>query len=635
MMDVHTKELFVFLFVGLVVLFAQGSALSSESATTEPEANAARGTENEQEISGESVAENEVRTNEPNLPIDFSARVTVRELVINGNTLISTKTILKQMPEIYNRSNKPLNEAPSDQLYDFRRLRDLIEEPNQPQEISGRTIEGLIQYILSLYQKKNYVGIYVYLPEGTLIEGEGLKDDILHVEVLEIPVSEVSTKFYNATDQNEVEKSYLRSSAVLNWSPVKSGQVINEKKLDEYVNLLNLNPDRHVYSMISKGSEPNTLSLSYDIYEANPWHFFVQVDNSGTHDRQWTPRVGFINTSLLGFDDRFTVLYQAKPDATFQDNYSVYGSYDVPVMGPKLRMNLFGGHSEFDIVPDAGPFNFLGRGNFYGGLLRYNLYQVNDWFLYVSGSYSNERSEVTPSLFPAARSDVTMDLVGMGAELSRENDRSSTSLAFGLSKMVGGSSEQRFNLARTNAEPYFNIYTLSANYSQYLDKKKYEQLRSTARWITSDKRLVPAKMTSFGGMYSVRGYKEYEIVADGGILASVQCEFDWLKYQAATETAEVEDANAPQENQATAKKSSNFELRKLSPLLFFDYGRATIKDPVVGERKNTDLYSVGVGLDFAMGRNFSGACYYGVPLRSTEDTTSGHGRVSAGFMLRW
>ena len=630
MMNVHTKELFVFLFVGLVVLLAQSAALSSESAVTEPGANVTQGSEDEQEISGEVTSQNKVRTNEPNLPIDFTVRVKVKELLINGNTLISTKNILKRMPEIFNLSEEPANKAPSSQLYDFRDLRKLISEPNVPQEISLRTIEGLVQYILALYQQKNYAGIYVYIPQGVVIEGKSLKDDILHVQVLEIPVGEVGTKFYGV-DQNEAEKSYLRSSAVKNWSPVKEGQVINEKKLDEFVNLLNLNPDRHVYSIVSKGAEPNTLSLSYDIYEANPWHYFLQVDNSGTRDRQWTPRLGFINTNFLGFDDRFTVLYQARPDSTIQDNYSIYGSYDIPVLGPKLRMNFFGGHSEFDIVPDSSPFNFLGRGTFYGGVLRYNLYQLNDWFLYLSGSYSNERSEVTPSLFPTARSDVDMDMAGVGTELSRANDTSNTSFAFSVSKNVGGSSDERFNLARTGAEPYFSIYTLSANHNQYLDKKKYEQLRSTVRWITSDKRLVPAKMTSFGGMYSVRGYKEYEIVADGGILASVQCELDWLKYRANVEPNEIEDANAP----AKQKKSNNFELKKLSPLVFFDYGRAVTKDPVIGEKAHQDLYSVGVGLDFGLGRNFSGVCYYGIPLKSTEVTDKGEGRVSASFMLRW
>ena len=633
MMNVHTKELFVFLFVGLVVLLAQSAALSSESAVTEPGANVTQGSEDEQEISGEITAENKVLTKEPNLPIDNTARVTAKELFINGNKLISTKTILKRMPEIFNLSSESMYKAQSSELYDFRDIRKLISEPNVPQQISLRTVEGLVQYILSLYQKKHYAGIYVYIPEGVVVQGKSLRNDILHVEVLEIPVSEVGTKFYNAIDQNEVQKSYLRSSAVINWSPVKEGQIINEKKLDDYVNLLNLNPDRHVYSIVAKGTEPNTLSLTYDVYEANPWHFFIQVDNSGTKDRQWTPRAGIINTNLLGFDDKFSVIYQARPDKSFQDNYSVYGSYDLPVFTPKLRMNIFGGHSEFDIAPESGPFNFLGRGNFYGGLLRYNLYQLNDWFLYVNGSYSNEISKITPSLFPTAGSDVEMDLFGTGVELSRANDTSTTSFAFNLTKNIGGSSEERFNLARTGAEPYFSIYTLSGNYSQYLDQAKYTQLRSTARWITSDKRLVPAKMTSFGGMYSVRGYKEYEIVADGGILASIQCEFDWLKYQASTEpNTSREDMTA---DESTQKKNNLFELRKLSPLVFFDYGRAKMKNAVIGEKANQDLYSVGVGLDFAIGRYFSGACYYGYPLKATEETDTGDGRVSVSFMLRW
>ena len=382
--------------------------------------------------------------------------------------------------------------------------------------------------------------------------------------------------------------------------------------------------------MISKGSEPNTLSLTYDIYEANPWHYFIQVDNSGTHDRQWTPRAGFINTNLLGYDDRFTVVYQAKPDSTIDENYSIFGSYDVPVVGQKLRLNIFGGHSEFDIMPEGGLFNFLGRGSFYGALLRYNLLQKNKWFLDVTGSYSYERSKVTPSLFPYAGSDINMDIAGLGVELFRSEDLSNTSLSFNISKSIGGSSEEKFNLARINADSDFSIYTLSASHSQYLDNEKYQQLRSTFRWITSDERLVPAKMTSFGGMYSIRGYHEYEIVADGGILASVQCEFDLLKYLAATEPNESETPDEPDET-----KGNNIELKKLSPLVFFDYGRAIIKDPVIGEKKNQDLYSTGVGLAFGIGKNFSGACYYGYPLKATEDTGVGKGRVSVSFMLRW
>jgi len=627
MLTARTKMLFVFLFVGLFICVSQGAQESSDSSSSEPQVSAA-GTMEDETAEG-MLIKDEIKTPEPNLPEDTSARIVVKKLSIIGNTLIPTEYIFKKMPAIYNVSDKPLLEAQSRYLYDFRALRAIISEPNRPQEVSLRTVEGLLQYILSVYQAKHYAGIYVYIPKGTIKEGMKLEDGVLLIKVTEAPVGAVGMKFYGA-DQNEVEAGYLRRSALEKWSPVKAGRVANQKALDHFVNLLNLNPDRYVSVMVSKGTEPNTLNVQYDIYETDPWHYFIQIDNSGTNDRQWSPRVGLINTNLLGIDDRFTVVYQAKPDSTIDEDYSVFGSYDLPVLGPRLRLNLYGGHSEFDINPEGGLFNFLGRGTFYGALLRYNALQHKGWFFDITGSFSHERSKVTPSLFPSAGSDVDMDLFGVGAELRRLDDISNTSVSFNRTQSIGGSSRRRYQLARTNADPDFSIYTLSANHSRYLDKDKYGQLRAVARWIASNERLVPAKMTSFGGMYSVRGYDEYEIVADGGILASVQYEFDWLKYNSAVERNEV--AADPNRSQSTAGDSM---LRKLSPLVFMDYGRTDIKDPVAGEKDNQTLWSVGVGGLIELGDNLSGACYYGYPLRATDETRRGKGRLNVSFMLRW
>jgi hemolysin activation/secretion protein len=129
-------------------------------------------------------------------------------------------------------------------------------------------------------------------------------------------------------------------------------------------------------------------------------------------------------------------------------------------------------------------------------------------------------------------------------------------------------------------------------------------------------------------MYSVRGYDEYEVVADGGLLASIQYEFDWLRYNEAIERDEMEDdSNRP--------ANEYFTLSKLTPLLFTDYGRSDMKDPVAGEKDNVILWSVGVGTVLEFGNNLSATCYYGYPLRKTDGTRRGKGRVSAGFMLRW
>ncbi len=553
-----------------------------------------------------------------NLPDDTSVRLAVRELRISGNALISTERLIEYMPEIFNASDQPVYEVDNQYLYDLRIIREIAAQPGQPRDVSVRTIQGLTQYILSVYRNEDYSGIYVYVPEGAIVNGVELVDGVLPINIIEAPVGEVRIKYFDA-ERNEVEQGYLKRSALQKWSPAKKDKMASQKSLDYLVNLLNLNPDRHVAAIVSSGAEPNTLALEYDVHETNPWHFFLQADNSGTSDRQWSPRLGIINTNLLGLDDRFTALYQVALD-DFQDNYSVFGSYDIPVAGPRLRLNAFGGYSEFDINPESGPIDFIGSGKFYGAVLRYNLLQRNGWFLDVSGSVSHEESRITPSLFPQFfSSDVEMDIWGLGLNAHRRNDTSNTSLLLNSATSFGGSSRTAFAQARTNADPDFSIITVSGSHSQYVDRNKVQQVRGTGRYIHPTERLVPAKMTSFGGMYSVRGYDEYEIVADGGVLASLQYEFDLVRHR----QAEGDEALI------------NEDLRKLAPLVFVDFGRTRVKDPVPGEEKSETLLSVGLGTIFEVGNNFSGAIYYGHPLKETPGTRRGKGRINASAMIRW
>ncbi len=567
---------------------------------------------------------------EIDLPSDTTTRFTVKDLQISGNTLIPTNAIFKKMPLIYNASDKSLVEAESKHLYDFRVLHDIILQPGQPQQVSARTVQGLTQYILSVYQSKNYAGIYVYVPTDAITEGSKLRDDILPVTVLEAKITDVTVKTYDP-NQNETEKGYLLSSAVLDWSPVKVGQVANQKELDEYVNLLNLNPDRYVSAVVTKGTEEKSLAVAYDIYEANPWHFFIQADNSGTEEREWAPRIGVINTNLFGIDDIFTAVYQAPWDKGIDENYSLFGSYDVPILGPRLRLNIYGGHSEFDISAEGESFNFLGRGSFYGGILRYNLLQFDGWFFDIKGGVEYTRSKENPDFIFGTGSDVKFWMWGYGADLHRSDDMTNTSLSFDTYRSWGGeSSGDEFNAARPSddgtIDSIFSIYTAKAAHSMYLEEEKITRLSGNFRWITSDERLVPAKMTSFGGMYSVRGYDEYEYVADGGILVSVQYELDLVK---------LEEAQRAQEEEEVRETTEKPFLKKLAPLVFFDYGRAKIRDPIGTEKKYEELMSAGLGFLVELGDNFRGAMYYGYPLTHTEDTRTGKGRLNAGVMYQF
>ena len=123
-------------------------------------------------------------------------------------------------------------------------------------------------------------------------------------------------------------------------------------------------------------------------------------------------------------------------------------------------------------------------------------------------------------------------------------------------------------------------------------------------------------------MYSVRGYKESGIVADGGILTSMQYEYDLIKKN------EAEGIAPPYQGEA-------YEVRKLAPLVFFDYGRAVTEDHTSSEPDDQELYSMGVGGTIEMGEHFVGNVYYGFPLKATTTTGTDDGRLNLSLMMRW
>ena len=141
-------------------------------------------------------------------------------------------------------------------------------------------------------------------------------------------------------------------------------------------------------------------------------------------------------------------------------------------------------------------------------------------------------------------------------------------------------------------------------------------------WIHPNERMVPARMMVFGGLYSVRGYKEHEIVADGGTLVSLQYEYDLVKHHESELEPELVSVEKP-------------FVRRVAPLVFYDHGRAETRQATAGENSIDELDSVGVGTAVELGDNFEAGVYYGWPLRSTEDTKRGHGRWSFNFILRW
>jgi len=189
-------------------------------------------------------------------PEDTSQRFLVKELRISGNDLISTAKLLENLPLAYTLTVQK-DDTTVEQIYDFRVLHDVILNPGQEREVSIKTIQGLTKYVLSVYQNKGYAGIYVYIPAAA-VRGTELVDKILPIEVLEGKIAKITVERYDF-ERQDVEKGFLNDSVLESWSPLKEGEAIRKNKLDNFVRLLNLNPDRYVSPVISRSAEPLSL----------------------------------------------------------------------------------------------------------------------------------------------------------------------------------------------------------------------------------------------------------------------------------------------------------------------------------------------------------------------------------------
>jgi hemolysin activation/secretion protein len=575
----------------------------------------------------------DVRRGYPDLsvPEDVTPKYFVRAVEITGNTLLSAQELWEDLPVLCVKWNKDPNVPPD--VYDFRVLKDVLRAPGALRQVSTRTIKGFTEYLVARYHERGYAGIYVYVsakaiqaPDASASDARRLENDILPFRIIEGKIASVEIRHYD-TDGNKKETGRLKDSLVAAWSPAQPGAAIRTKPLDDFVRLLNENPDRYVRHSVSTGTEPNSLDLTYALYEANPWHPYVQVDNSGTDQRQWSPRLGFFNTNLTGRDDRASVMYQANVTDPLE-NYAAFGSYGIPVFTPRLRVSAFGGYSEFDITPEAtgGFASFLGAGSFFGGNLRYNLVQLQDWFLDLTGTASVENSRIRSDL--GTDSDVDMHLLGFGFEVHRTDPLSGTSVAFERVENLDGSSAEEFAEARPGAARDFVKYTIVGSHARYLDEAKVNYLGGSFRWIFSNDRLVPAKMTTFGGLYSVRGYPEDALVADGGILAS-------LEYRRLL----VGDLFGAEPKDGNPKKNKPIGISLLG---FTDYGQAQIKHPMPGEMGHQDLWGIGLGTLITRSPNFEARIYYGWALQAIVYPSTGQlladegdGAWNFSFLYRW
>jgi hemolysin activation/secretion protein len=467
--------------------------------------------------------------------------------------------------------------------------------------------------IQQAYRKAGYGGVVAFLPEQELHNGE------IVIRVVEGKIAGIEISDNERYDEANIRRSLPH---------LREGDTPLVRAIDRDIQLSNENPAKELRVTLAAGVKPGDVDAKVKVIEEKPIRVLLGLDSSGTASTsRFRANIGFQHANMWNRDHIGTFQFQTSP--TNPDQVHVYSvGYRVPLYNYSAAIDAFFAHSNVNNVSTttpAGPLGFTGSGDVGGFRAHRYLTRLGEYDHRVTlgwdwRHYNNNCSIGnfgSAGCGPAA-ADVTLMPLSLGYTGQVQGPRLSWGFNTTVSGNVGGSSEREFGLARQWADKHYTVWRFFGFGNLSLPAGFGLAGRVAAQY--SPDALVPGEQlgiggagSALGGVISVRGYREREVVGDFGTFFNLE-------------------ALGP--DAGTFINLRGFHVR---PLVFFDFGwvgnnnnaRCMINDT------SCSLAGVGGGLRLGYGKRFAARLDLGHALedgnQKTAGTTRGHMTVNFSF----
>jgi len=450
-------------------------------------------------------------------------------------------------------------------------LQEEIAELIAPFENSEATFEELIDLrskITQLYFDNGYITSGAFL-----FNNQPLNSGLVQIKVVEGKLEQV-----NISGLERLRPGYVRQRiAIATKTP------LNRQKLEEALQLLQLDPlIQQVNAELTAGTTPGTNILQMRFIEAPAFHSGVGVANSQSPSiGSAQVSLGATHENLLGFGDRLSAEYG------ITDGLDIYGiNYTIPVNGLNGTFNLSYNEGDstvieeqfrdLDIESETSTFSLgfrqpLTRSpekEFALGLAlelrRRQTFLEGKPFTFQQGGPEDGESNATIIRF-------YQDWV----------DRNAQRVFAARSQFSLGIDAFDATITDSGTDGQFFSWIGQFQWVQRLSPRNTILARIGTQ-LTPDS-LLSIEKFGIGGVDTVRGYRQNQLIADNGIIGSVEVRLPL---------------------------TSNPERLQLVP--FFDLG-------IVWNNQDTDpdpgtIAGVGVGLNWLIGSDWNVRLDYGIPL---------------------
>ena len=383
-----------------------------------------------------------------------------------------------------------------------------------------------------------------------------------------------------------------------------------------------LNLDSNLRLVTDRKTNEKVVDLDFIVAEEVPFHGAFRIDNTGTEDTdEWRYRATVQHLNLTKNFDVLTLEFASAFDGEVN---SGAGSYSRPLsLLPRSSITVFGGVSDLDTDNITTGLDNEGEGWFAGVQLRLGFLTIpcGNFDFSIGLTQRSEESELLTQA-PAVtvrENSIKMTPLTFGVNFTQTKQDSlggrnflSANVSINKDGWFGSDSDKDFAASRVGADPDYYVSRFHASRLQRLFSRKGKwllYLKLDGQWAADP--LLSSEQMAIGGMNSVRGYEEREVLGDKGISATVELR------------TPIIDRGFMSKSLSTLKPAESLQF-----IVYSDYGYVRRLDALVDEEDSVGMISVGVGVRLGLTEHLQVRFDYGVPLEATVDTeTSDGGRA--------
>ena len=460
----------------------------------------------------------------------------------------------------------------------------------------GKTLDDVNAARESLekaYRDAGYPTVFVDVPEQAVDEG------LVRIAVTEGRVSRV-----RITGARYYSNGWIRDQL----PEITPGSVPRIDAFQEQLRALNVrSADRQLTPVLRPGQEQGTVEIELKVEDQLPVNGVLTVNNRNSPNTTATRLEAAVRyDNLWQRDHSFGLQYQVAPENP-QETEVLAASYVLRPKASGTAFAFYGLTSNSDIATVGGDISVIGSGQVYGTRAILPLPAGDAFFHSLQLGVDFKDFGETVGFNAEGEEDIVTPItylnwsVGWNATVPRETRTHSYDLTlnFGVRNLANG--DQEFADKRYKGLPNY-IYLRGG----------YEIVQALPLWSTSlalelsgqltTDALISNEQFAAGGMDSVRGYYEGEVLGDYGI----QFDLEW---------------RTPNLGPGLWNSIGN-----LYGFGFVDGAHLLLNDPLPGQVDNATLLSTGVGLQL-LADPLTAALDFAVPLRDGPTTVKGDERL--------